>query len=53
MNFSKDVEPAVSIVSAYCWETMAISERTVWKESIDIGTASGLKCGLCKGFRGL
>ena len=34
MNFLMDVEPAAaSIVSAYCWKTMAISERTVWNES--------------------
>ena len=41
---------AVSHVSAYCWETVAVSERTFGNKVIAIGTVFGLKRGLCKAF---
>ena len=33
MNYLMNAELAASSVSAYCWETMAISKHMVWNDS--------------------
>ena len=39
-----DAKLVVPSISANCRETEAISVRMVWREVLNIGTASGLKC---------